>query len=89
MCDVSLWFLCLAAGYGVLVVADKQTRPLDKLGRWVGGLILLCSIVGLIGSALCKFGAMKNSCPIMGGRTTLLGAADGSAAAPAAAPAQE
>jgi hypothetical protein len=78
----------LAAGYGVLVVADKQTRPLDKLGRWIGGLILLFSIAGLVGSAACKWGMMKNRCPFVGGKTTLLGAA-GSAAAPAAVPAQE
>jgi hypothetical protein len=54
MCDVKvpLLLLCLAAGYGVLALSNRQERPLDKLGRWIGGLVLLLSLAGLIVAAI-------------------------------------
>jgi hypothetical protein len=71
MCDakVPLWLLCLAAGYGVLVVANRQERPLDKLGRLFGGLILLLSCLGLVMAAVCKIQCIRSGgCDAMGGR---------------------
>src|SRR5262245_57402670 len=45
--------IALAAGYGVLVLSQGQPRPLDKLGRLIGGLILVVSFVALIAGAVC------------------------------------
>jgi hypothetical protein len=60
---VSLLLLALAAGYAVLVVSNKQERPLDVLGRIIGGLILGISFVGLLCvgfcSMRCRTGAMS------------------------------
>ncbi len=51
---VPLLLLALAAGYGVLVLANKQERPLDRLGRLVGGIVLVVSFVGLLCVAVCS-----------------------------------
>lgn len=45
--------ISLAAGYGVLVLSQNQPRPLDAIGRGVGGLILLVALIGLVCSAVC------------------------------------
>lgn len=59
---VSLLLMALAAGYAVLVLANKQERPLDVLGRILGGLILVVSFVGLLCVAVCKIGCRMGSC---------------------------
>ncbi len=43
-----LLLVALAAGYWVLTLSQSQGRPLDLLGRILGGLILLVSVAGLI-----------------------------------------
>ncbi len=97
---VPLLLLGLASGYGVLVVANKQERPLDNLGRFVGGLVLLLSLLGLVMSAIYGIQCMRaGGCPVMGsqrcvfsGQGGLLGSSanpapstDNAVAAPAAA----
>jgi hypothetical protein len=65
MCELTVPMLLLsfAAGYGVLVLANKQERPLDKLGRLSGGLIVLVSLVGLLCTAVCEIGRMTGHGP--------------------------
>ena len=53
MMHASLLLLSLAAGYGVTVLSKSQSRPLDALGRFVGGLILIVSFIGLLCTAVC------------------------------------
>jgi hypothetical protein len=60
--NAPLLILGLAAGYGVLVLANRQERPLDKLGRYVGGAVLLLSVLGLICAAVCKISHMTGRC---------------------------
>lgn len=50
---VPLLLIALAAGYTVLTMSQGQKRPLDVLGRIVGGLILVVSFVGLLCVAAC------------------------------------
>ena len=50
---VAMLLLTLAAGYGVMVLSQGQKRPLDVLGRFIGGLILIVSFVGLVCVAAC------------------------------------
>ena len=71
MCDakIPLMLLTLAAGYGVLVLASRQERPLDKLGRLLGGLILLVSFIGSICTGWCRLSAMRGKCDIAGSKT--------------------
>jgi hypothetical protein len=59
---VSMLLLALAAGYAVLVLANKQERPLDVLGRILGGLILVVSFVGLLCVAICRIGCRMGAC---------------------------
>lgn len=51
---VPLLLLALAAGYAVLVLSQSQQRPLDVLGRFLGGLVVLVSLVGLLCVAVCS-----------------------------------
>ncbi len=63
---VSALLLCLAAGYGTLVLSNKQERPLDVLGRLIGAVILLVSFVGLLCTAVCswkcRYGDSMSAC---------------------------
>ena len=59
---VSLLLMALAAGYAVLVLANKQGRPLDVLGRILGALILLVSSIGLVCMAACSLKCKMGSC---------------------------
>jgi hypothetical protein len=68
--NVTLLLLALAAGYAVLVVSNKQEKPLDTLGRIIGGLILIVSFAGLLFSAIClaRYGCpygSASSCPMV------------------------
>ncbi|OVE77293.1 hypothetical protein BVX98_03105 [bacterium F11] len=58
---VSILLLALAVGYWVLTVADKQKKPLDILGRIVGGIILFVSICGLLCNAICGICKWRSS----------------------------
>lgn len=67
MDSLPLLLLSLAAGYGVLVLSNKQERPLDKLGRVIGGLVLLGALAGLLWPLVCAAKYMcggNTSCPI-------------------------
>lgn len=66
MDSLPLLLLSLAAGYGVLVLSNKQERPLDKLGRVIGGLVLLGALAGLLWPLVCaaKYMCGNTSCPI-------------------------
>ena len=52
-CSAGLLLLALASGYAVLTLSNKQERPLDLLGRIIGGTILIVSVVGLLCTAVC------------------------------------
>ena len=68
--------IALAAGYAVLALSNKQERPLDALGRLIGGLILIVSFIGLICVAVCSIrchwaachGGSAMSCPYSAAR---------------------
>ncbi len=76
----ALLLVTAALGYGVLVLAKMQTKPLNTLGKWVGGIILVVSALGLLcaathgykrmcmmkGGAMCPF-TKKMACPMSGG----------------------
>lgn len=68
--------LALAAGYGVLVLSQYQQRPLNVIGRVVGGIILVVSFIGLICVAVCGV-----KCMVMGrsGMCAMPGMAKGAA----------
>lgn len=53
MFHIPLLLLSLAAGYGVLILSERQDRPLDVLGRVIGGIIVLVAGIGLICIATC------------------------------------
>jgi hypothetical protein len=59
---VALILLALAVGYGVLVLSQNQIKPLDVLGRFIGGLILIVSFVGLLCIAACAIKCSWASC---------------------------
>ncbi len=59
---VPLLLLALAAGYAVLVISNKQERPLDVLGRVIGGLVLLGAVAGLVCAGICAMKCAKMSC---------------------------
>lgn len=56
------FMLTMALGYWVLTLAAAQERPLFGLGRFVGGVILLASLIGLVAVAACGFCKMKSGC---------------------------
>lgn len=69
----SILLLTLAVGYGVLVLSQSQQRPLNVLGRIIGGVILVVSIIGLGCVAFCgmkKQCGTKASCPWTGSAPT-------------------
>ena len=69
---VPLLLLALAAGYAVLVLSQRQERPLDVLGRFLGALILVVSFVGLLCVAWCSLGhCRKNAEMCSYGRNTM------------------
>ena len=59
----------IAVGYWVLTMAANQKGRLKKLGNWLGGLIIVVSLAGLICSAVfrakkyCKY-SKDGSCSI-------------------------
>ncbi len=60
MGGTGLLLLSAAAGYWVLERAEVHKRGLRRVGRWVGGLIIVVSILGL----LCRASAcMSKGCP--------------------------
>jgi len=71
---IPLLLLALAAGYAVLALSNKQERPLDMLGRLVGGLILIVSFIGLLCVAACSLACHWGRCPISGAVRCSMGA---------------
>ena len=60
----SMLLVTLVAGYWVLERAETHKGDLKKLGRFLGGLIIVASLAGLV----CRLWGMASSCPIgMGG----------------------
>jgi hypothetical protein len=58
----SMLLVSLAVGYGVLVLAMKQKRPVDIIGRVVAGIILIAALAGLICKASSAYCRYKSSC---------------------------
>lgn len=52
--------ISLAFGYGVLILARRETRPLNILGKVIGWLIIAVSAIGLLCTAACGLWMM---CP--------------------------
>ena len=67
MHKITLLMLTLAVGYWVLTLAQTQPKPLDKLGRIIGGLILIGALIGAICISVCRLGCAKGWCPPSGG----------------------
>lgn len=92
MLNIAILLLSLAAGYGVLALSNKQERPLDGLGRFIGGLILLVSLGGLIGAAVCKaachFGRCNHGAATCGMKTMTCPISQAPAETPAAVPSE-
>ena len=57
---VPLLLVTMAIGYWVLTLSQKVERPLDKLGRFIGGFVLLVSFLGLLCSAICGICYMRS-----------------------------
>jgi hypothetical protein len=72
---VPLLLIALGVGYWVLTLSRKEEAPLDKLGRFAGGLMMLVSFLGLLCAAICALwlgiSCMRSSgmCPF-GGRAS-------------------
>ena len=68
MLVVPALLLVLGFGYWILTLANKQDRPLDVIGRVVGGLVVLVSLVGLVCIAVCgvRYGCKSKAaaCPV-------------------------
>jgi hypothetical protein len=67
--------ISMAVGYGVLLLARREARPLNRVGKFVGWLIIVVSFVGLLcvaasglcrmcprGSDMCPFGKPRSAC---------------------------
>lgn len=66
--------ISLAVGYGVLILAKREAKPLNRIGKFVGWLILIVSFVGLLclaSSGLCRM-CPKSGCPWGGPRSACL-----------------
>ena len=58
MGKVPLLLLAMVGGYWVLTLSQQQQKPLDLLGRIVGGIVLLIATGGLLCAAffgLCRW----------------------------------
>jgi hypothetical protein len=53
MIIVPVYLVTLAVGYWVLTISQSQQRPLDILGRVVGVIILVVSLLGSICTMTC------------------------------------
>ncbi len=70
-----LLLVCVAVGYWVLTISQSQQKPLDLIGRILGGLIILVAIGGIVcgmvhrmrGSDGCSpcGAAAGHGCPMM------------------------
>ena len=52
--------LTVVAGYWVLERAETHKNDLKKIGRFLGGLIIVASLVGLV----CRVWSLASACPI-------------------------
>lgn len=62
--QVAPLLISLAVGYGVLVLAKREARPLNRIGKVVGWLVMAVALVGLICIASSRLYRM---CPSHGG----------------------
>lgn len=76
--QVAPLLISLALGYGVLLLARREQRPLDRIGKIVGWLVMLVSLVGLICIACARVCKMCPShrgahsglmCPVSGSKS--------------------
>lgn len=72
--------ISLAVGYGVLLLAKRETKPLNRIGKVVGWLIMTVAFTGLICiavSSLCRMCPSKRvkpavMCPFGGPKVDIL-----------------
>jgi len=61
MGKIPLLLLALGVGYWVLTLSQKQGRPLNILGRVIGGIIMVVSFVGLLCVAVSRVASCYKS----------------------------
>jgi hypothetical protein len=52
-CKIVAYLFSLAVGYWVLTLADKEKNLNKKIGKWIGWIIIVVSICGMLCSAAC------------------------------------
>ena len=70
---VSLLLISAAAGYWVLTMAGKEKGGVKQLGRWLGLILIVVSLLGAACKVYCltncpkgKAGWMGKACPFTG-----------------------
>jgi len=61
---IGLLLITIAVGYWVLTLAQKQPKPLNTIGRILGSLICLVSILGIV----CMLACGGRSCKLAGSK---------------------
>ena len=61
---IGVLLLAAAAGYWVVIQAEGHKRGLRRLGRWLGGAIIIIALLGA--TCLLTCGASGKNCPMMG-----------------------
>ena len=65
---IGVLLLAAAAGYWVVLQAEGHKRGLRRLGRWLGGAIIVIALLGT--TCLLTCGASGQTCPMMGAGKT-------------------
>ena len=60
--------LAATAGYWVIVQAEGRKRGLRRLGRWLGGAVIVVSLIGVLCQLAC---GSAGNCPWSGKKACL------------------
>jgi hypothetical protein len=71
-CKIVAYLFSLAVGYWVLALADKEKNLTKKIGKWIGWIIIVVSVCGMLcATAFCmkccgggKCNMTKWGCPM-------------------------
>jgi hypothetical protein len=62
-CKIVAYLFSLAVGYWVLTLADKEKNLNKKIGKWIGWIVIVVSICGMLCSAsFCMKCCSKSGC---------------------------
>ncbi len=63
------WLLIASAvGYWVITLAEHQKGSTKSLGKWLGAIIVVVSLVGAACTIYCVASGKTGSCPLMMGK---------------------